>query len=191
MVTQTPLFMTLHDHCLSCYLNKDRIRLDSSAIEPDIFYWHSRGLYFLHFGDEKLQFSRLLVNKNWDKLKLISCILIVFMFVGADRAMAPTSQGGSRVQIPAQSFVTFVMEESSSWQVYPVVPSDIFHWHNPSGRTMALGSTQPLTEMSTRNIQAVSKRALQLWKLIEIYTEDIHNVLNCQNVAKHTEFYLG
>jgi hypothetical protein len=27
-----------------------------------------------------------------------------------------------------------------------------FHLHNPSGRTMALGSTQPLTEMSTRNI---------------------------------------
>ena len=42
-----------------------------------------------------------------------------------------------------------------------------------------------------RNIQGVSKRALQLWKRIEIYTEDIHNVLNCQNVAKHTEFYLG
>jgi hypothetical protein len=41
------------------------------------------------------------------------------------------------------------------------------------------------------NIQGVSKRALQFWKRIEIYTEDIHNVLNCQNVAKHTEFYLG
>jgi hypothetical protein len=27
-----------------------------------------------------------------------------------------------------------------------------FHWHNPVGRTMPLGSTQPLTEMSTRNI---------------------------------------
>jgi hypothetical protein len=26
------------------------------------------------------------------------------------------------------------------------------HWNNPFGRTMALGSTQPLTEMSTRNI---------------------------------------
>jgi hypothetical protein len=25
-------------------------------------------------------------------------------------------------------------------------------WHNPVGRTMALGSIQPLTEMSTRNI---------------------------------------
>ena len=27
-----------------------------------------------------------------------------------------------------------------------------FNRHNPSGRTMALGLTQPLTEMSTRNI---------------------------------------
>ena len=26
----------------------------------------------------------------------------------------------------------------------------IFHWHNPSGRTMALGTTQSLTEMSKR-----------------------------------------
>ena len=44
---------------------------------------------------------------------------------------------------------------------------------------------------SVAYIQGVSKRALQLWKRIEIYTEDIHNVLNCQNVANHTEFYLG
>jgi len=28
----------------------------------------------------------------------------------------------------------------------------IFHSHNPSGRTMALGLTQPLTEIGTRNI---------------------------------------
>jgi len=28
----------------------------------------------------------------------------------------------------------------------------IFHWHNPSDRTMALGSTQPITELSTRSI---------------------------------------
>jgi hypothetical protein len=27
-----------------------------------------------------------------------------------------------------------------------------FSWPNPSSRTMVLGSTQPLTEMSTRNI---------------------------------------
>jgi hypothetical protein len=28
----------------------------------------------------------------------------------------------------------------------------IFYCHNPSGHTMGLGSTQPLTKMSTRNI---------------------------------------
>jgi len=27
-----------------------------------------------------------------------------------------------------------------------------FHWHNPSGRTTTLGLTQPLREMSTRNV---------------------------------------
>ena len=35
----------------------------------------------------------------------------------------------------------------------------IFHWHNPSDRTMALGSTQPLTEMSTRSISWGQKAA--------------------------------
>ena len=34
----------------------------------------------------------------------------------------------------------------------PYGVNGIFHWHNPSGRTMTLGLTQPLIEMSTRNI---------------------------------------
>jgi len=34
----------------------------------------------------------------------------------------------------------------------PDVVIGIFHWCNPSGCTMALGSTQPVTEMSTRGI---------------------------------------
>jgi hypothetical protein len=41
---------------------------------------------------------------------------------------------------------------ATSRKVASSIPDDaivIFHWHNPSGRTMALGSTQPLTEMST------------------------------------------
>jgi len=33
-----------------------------------------------------------------------------------------------------------------------MVSLEFFYWHNPSGPTMALGLTQPLTEMSTRNI---------------------------------------
>jgi hypothetical protein len=34
----------------------------------------------------------------------------------------------------------------------PIMSLDFFHWHNPSGRTMALGTTRSLTEMSSRNI---------------------------------------
>jgi hypothetical protein len=35
---------------------------------------------------------------------------------------------------------------------------DIFNLPNPCSSTMALGSTQPLTEMSTRNLPEGSKR---------------------------------
>jgi hypothetical protein len=44
---------------------------------------------------------------------------------------------------------------ATSWKVASLIPDGvigIFLWHNPSGRTMALGLTQSLTEMCTRNI---------------------------------------
>jgi hypothetical protein len=41
----------------------------------------------------------------------------------------------------------------------------IFHWHNPSGRTMALGSTQPLTEMRTRFLGGKGGRCVGLTTL--------------------------
>jgi hypothetical protein len=50
-----------------------------------------------------------------------------------------------RMQIP---FIHPVL----SWKFVGLIPdgvTGIFHRHNPSGRTMALGLTQPLTEMST------------------------------------------
>ena len=40
---------------------------------------------------------------------------------------------------------------ATNWQVAGSIPDGvvgIFQWHNPSGRSMALGSTQPLTGMS-------------------------------------------
>jgi len=43
----------------------------------------------------------------------------------------------------------------NKFKVAGSIPDDVigtFHWHNPSDRTMALGSNQPLAEMSTRNI---------------------------------------
>jgi hypothetical protein len=44
---------------------------------------------------------------------------------------------------------------ATSRKVAGSIPDDIIGinlWHNPSDRTMALGLTQPLTEMRTRNI---------------------------------------
>jgi hypothetical protein len=45
------------------------------------------------------------------------------------------------------------------------------------------------THVRWRIVHDVSKRALQLWKLIYIYSEN--SVLNCYIVARHTEFYVG
>jgi hypothetical protein len=47
-----------------------------------------------------------------------------------------------------------------AWRSPVRVPEevDFFNWPNPSGRTMALESTQPLTEMSTRNLPGGKKR---------------------------------
>ena len=50
---------------------------------------------------------------------------------------------------------SWLINSAISRKVAVSIPDDvigIFHWHNPSGRTIALGSTQTLTEMSIRNI---------------------------------------
>jgi len=44
------------------------------------------------------------------------------------------------------------VEAQRSQTPFPIVSLEFFHWRNTSGRTMALGSTKPVTEMSTRNI---------------------------------------
>ena len=44
---------------------------------------------------------------------------------------------------------------ATNWKVAGSIPAGvigIFHWHNTSDPIMVLGSTQPLTEMSTRSI---------------------------------------
>jgi hypothetical protein len=56
------------------------------------------------------------------------------------------------------------------------VPDEVhfFNLPNPSSRTMALGSTQLLTEMSTRNFPAGKKRlALRADNLAAIYEPNI------------------
>jgi hypothetical protein len=48
----------------------------------------------------------------------------------------------------------------------------IFYWHNPAGHTLALGSTQPLTEMSTRIIAwGKNDRCVGLTTLLTSYAD--------------------
>jgi hypothetical protein len=60
-----------------------------------------------------------------------------------------TITGGGHAVVP------WLRHCATNRKVVGSIPDGItafFHLHNSSGRTMALGSTQSLTEMSTRNI---------------------------------------
>jgi hypothetical protein len=45
-----------------------------------------------------------------------------------------------------------MLQDGRSRVSFPMRSLNFFNLHNRSGRTMALWSTQPLTEMSTRNL---------------------------------------
>jgi hypothetical protein len=48
--------------------------------------------------------------------------------------------------------------QAGGLRVWSPMLLDFFNWSNTSRRTMALGSTQPLTEMSTRNLHRGKRR---------------------------------
>jgi len=49
---------------------------------------------------------------------------------------------------------------------------EIFHWHNPSDRTTALGLTQPQTEMGTMNQSFLSKFFINVFLFINLFTSE-------------------
>jgi hypothetical protein len=50
-------------------------------------------------------------------------------------------------------YIWSALASATSWKVAGSIPNEIIGFFNwPSSRTMALGSTQPLTEMSTINL---------------------------------------
>ena len=74
---------------------------------------------------------------DWEQDLLISAIYINF--------------SGYVIFIPA--YIIYGLRATSS-KVAGSIPDgfiEVFNWRNPSGRTIALGLTRPLTEMSTRN----------------------------------------
>jgi hypothetical protein len=82
-----------------------------------------------------------------------------------------TIYGGVDVQINICLTSALAVGEWSAWRPYRFTPgekapgthwlayeADFFNLPNPSSRTMALGSTQPLTEIRTRNFPGDKKR---------------------------------
>jgi len=78
----------------------------------------------------------------------------------AETVLAPTHTV-SQTHTPTHTHQYFPFFEGTRWRIWlkycatnrnVAVSIGIFHWHNPSGRTMDLGLTQPLVEMSTRII---------------------------------------
>jgi hypothetical protein len=60
-----------------------------------------------------------------------------------------------------QSWLRYCATSQKVAVLIPEGVNAIFLGHNPSGRTMSLGSTQPLTKMSTMNISWRVKAAVQ------------------------------
>jgi len=56
------------------------------------------------------------------------------------------------LRLSSSSYVIRIKYAPTHLGAIPDGVTGIFHWHNPAGRTMVLGLTQTLTEMSTRNI---------------------------------------
>jgi len=71
----------------------------------------------------------------------------------------------TKVYITAEKAVAqWLRRCATNQKVAGYIPSGvngIFHWHIPSDHTMALGSTQPLIEMSTRSISWGKKRPVR------------------------------
>jgi len=94
----------------------------------------------------------------WYSLQLLSKVfLILGKLQRRDRNVHLSSHKlpAILVRVWGTGWCSWLRHCATSRKVAGSIPDDvigILHWHNASCRTMALGSTRPLTETSTRNI---------------------------------------
>jgi hypothetical protein len=151
-------------HCPSCF-----------------FIGPSFNILSLHYAALSCQFLPLnpqyyqpRVTKNPLAEFIRSCLLIVFCFIPTDPLfqvhhvfdLLCFMQPRKYCFVNKETNIIYVTNWGTPWRswlrhvatrrkVADSIPDGvigIFHSHNPSGRTMALGSTQTITEISTRNI---------------------------------------
>jgi hypothetical protein len=78
---------------------------------------------------------------------------------------------------------------ATSWKVAGSSPDevDFFNLPNPSSSTMALGSTQPLTEMSTRNLPGGKGRPARKGNNLTAICEPIVYIKAIRNTEDRSE----
>ena len=130
---RTRLGDTLYVHCLYCILFQIQ-----NTNTWRIFVFH-------HQSHWSTQFSHLIRIKHFKLLTFTILISVDANYWG----------GGTR----GRSWLRHCATCRNYAGSIPDGVIKIFYSHNPSGRTMAVELTQPLTEMSTRNISWVVKAA--------------------------------
>jgi len=128
-----------------------------------------------HCSNENCLLSFVVVFSHCSLINLLTLPIIIFMFSGTAITFTfpllflktfGKSVGVKRREDLVDTLHLYFFLKGTRWHswlrhcatsrnVASSIPNGvitIFHWHNPSGRTMALRLTQPLTEMSTRNI---------------------------------------
>jgi hypothetical protein len=112
-------------------------------------------LYFLHDLCKILDWTRARRNKEIKQRILI----VSFEWKGPDSRLRRYSWKNN-IKMYLEKWGPLMVAQwlrycATNREVASSIPGGvicIFHWHNPSDLTMVLGSIQPLTEMSTRNI---------------------------------------
>jgi len=154
------------DYCFSrlltllCYIVAVHYTVDEKLnMKSFIKTW--REDHFEDLGVDESIILKWFVKKFEDRWRTLVDTILNTVFglnkmqvICLNRKLMKTRTGPSPTFCHLLSTVLLTTHCATSRKIAGSIPDGvigIFHWHNPSGRTMALGLTQPLTEMSTRN----------------------------------------
>jgi hypothetical protein len=79
-------------------------------------------------------------------------VTIIFLTMGVHRLLVNSPKYSHTLGTVVAQWLMYYATNRKGAGSIPDCVTGIFYWHNPSVRTTALGSNQPLTEMSTRSI---------------------------------------
>jgi hypothetical protein len=142
-----------HNKIIGVYFQKKGKRLVGSTLRPPKPSLGPNNLKLLP-GQWSFSVVQLATRLPLISRVTMSHFIVTLLCVMHIDKTAVTVFGGIKFTLGLR-WPSWLRHRATSREVAGSIPNYVivnFHWHNPSGRTMALGSTQPLTEMSTRNI---------------------------------------